>query len=129
MVETSKIYKTFISSDGFEILVGKSARSNDILTFKLSHQNDFWLHVAPTSGSHVIIRNPDNLSKMPKSTLREAAALAIFHSKSKSGGRVAVNYTQCRNVRKERGAPAGQVQIQRFQTVKASPQERPEEKH
>ncbi len=126
-MEPSKIYKVFHSSDGFEIWVGRSAQANDILTFKLAHQNDFWLHVAPTSGSHVIVKNPDNLSKLPKSTLKEAAALAVLHSKSRSGGQVPVNVTQCRYVQKRRGAPAGQVQIKRFQTIKASAKDSPSE--
>lgn len=127
MADYSSTYRTFTSSDGFEILVGKNAKDNDILTFKVGDQNDFWLHVAPTSGSHVIVRNPGNLDKLPKSTLREAAGLAIFYSKSKGGGRVAVNYCKRRFVKKARGAPAGQVQLQRYDTVKASSNDRPSE--
>ncbi len=114
-------YKTFISSDGFEILVGNTAADNDYLTFKIARQSDFWLHVAPTPGSHVIVRNPDNLSKLPKTTLEEAAALAAWYSKSRNGGRVAVNYTLRKNVSKRRGAPTGQVTIKNHKTVKAVP--------
>jgi len=120
-------YRRFRSSDGFDILVGRNARDNDVLTFKVANQNDIWLHVAATSGSHVVVRNPDNLKRLPKSTLREAAALAVHHSKSRDGGRVDVHYTPRRNVRKRRGAPAGQVQLSRFETVKVSPNERPTE--
>lgn len=127
MSKVKEPYRTYWSSEGFEILVGKSARDNDVLTFKVANQTDFWLHVAPTSGSHVIVRNPDNLAKLPKATLREAAALAVYYSKSRDGGRVAVNYTQCRYVHKGRKAPAGQVQLQRHQSVKVSPNERPPE--
>lgn len=114
-------YRTYISSDGYEILVGKNASDNDRLTFKVASANDFWLHVAPTSGSHVVVRNPDNEDKLPKSTLKEAAALAALFSKSKNAGRVAVNYCKRKFVKKARGAPAGQVQLQRSDTVKVSP--------
>jgi predicted ribosome quality control (RQC) complex YloA/Tae2 family protein len=117
----------FISSEGFEILVGRKATDNDVLTFEVAGQNDFWLHVAATSGSHVVVRNPANLAKLPRATLKQAAALAVLHSKSKAGGRVAVHLTQRRYVHKQRGAPAGQVQLDRFETVVASPREAPTE--
>jgi predicted ribosome quality control (RQC) complex YloA/Tae2 family protein len=113
------------SSDGFEILVGRNARDNDELTFRLAAQDDFWLHVAPTSGSHVVVRNPDKLTRLPRAALREAAGLAVWHSKSRAGGRVAVHVTRVRFVSKRRGAPAGQVQLKRFDVVQASPKDRP----
>jgi len=119
-------YKPFTSSEGFEILVGKNASLNDVLTFKVAKQHDFWLHVAATSGSHVVVRNPDKLDRLPKATLREAAALAIINSKSRKGGRVDVHYTKRQNVKKQRGAPRGQVQLSQYDTVKASPQDAPE---
>ncbi len=114
-------YQRYISSDGMEILVGRSARENDVLTFKVAGQTDFWFHVAATSGSHVIVLNPDNLTRLPRDTLREAAELAAVNSKSRGGGKVAVNYTLRRNVSKQRGAPAGQVQIRRQDTTRVFP--------
>ena len=123
----TECYLQFFSSEGFEILVGKSANDNDTLTFKVGSQNDFWLHAAATSGSHVIVRNPDNLERLPKKTLRQAAALAAYYSKNKAGGKVAVSYTQRRFVTKSRGAPAGQVNLKKQQTIQVSPKERPAE--
>lgn len=115
-------FKRYLSSDGFEILVGRSARDNDMLTFKIAGPHDFWFHVAATSGSHVVVVNPDQLERLPRNTLREAAELAALHSKSRDGGNVAVHYVQRNFVRKERGAPAGQVTLQRKQTIQVSPQ-------
>lgn len=115
-------YKRYLSSDGFEILVGKNARDNDVLTFKIAGPHDFWFHVAATSGSHVVVVNPDHLDRLPRNTLKEAAELAALHSKSRDGGMVAVHYIQRDFVRKERGAPAGQVILQRKQTINVSPQ-------
>ncbi|MCK6512546.1 NFACT RNA binding domain-containing protein [Myxococcota bacterium] len=114
-------YRSYTSSDGWTILVGKNARDNDLLTFKIAKPHDFWLHIAPTSGSHVIVQNPDQCSRLPKTTLKEAAALAVFFSRSREGGRVDVHYTQRQYVQKARGAPAGQVQLLQFETTKASP--------
>ena len=59
-------YKSFVSSEGMEILVGNQAESNDYLTFNLSLPQDFWLHVADNSGAHVIVRNQEKLDRLPK---------------------------------------------------------------
>ncbi|MBM4396121.1 MAG: DUF814 domain-containing protein [Deltaproteobacteria bacterium] len=114
-------YNEFRSSEGHEILVGRTARDNDRLTFNVARQNDFWLHVAATPGSHVVIRNPGGLDRPPRATLEEAAALAAYFSKSRSGGRVAVHWTERRHVGKERGAPAGQVTLHRYKSVTVVP--------
>jgi predicted ribosome quality control (RQC) complex YloA/Tae2 family protein len=101
--------------------VGKSARDNDVLTFKLASKRDFWLHVASESGSHVIVRNPEGLERLPRGTLRYAAALAARHSKAKNAGRVNVHVCSCRDVRKQRGAPPGQVTLREFRNVQVQP--------
>jgi predicted ribosome quality control (RQC) complex YloA/Tae2 family protein len=116
----------FLSSDGMTIYVGRNSRDNDRLSMRVADPDDFWFHAAPGSGSHVVVRNPDKLLRLPKATLREAAALAVYYSKSRDGGRVAVNYTLARNVSKQRGAPAGQVNIKRFESLRVSPDERPD---
>ena len=83
-----EVYKTFISSDGFEILVGNQVRDNNYLTFKVASSQDFWFHVAATPGAHVIVRNPDKLKRLPKQTLGEAASLAAYYSKNRKGGQM-----------------------------------------
>jgi predicted ribosome quality control (RQC) complex YloA/Tae2 family protein len=103
-----------------EVLVGRTAGDNDRLTFQLASQRDFWLHVAGTPGSHVIVRNPGGLETLPRETLRFAARLAAVHSKSKGGGQVSVHVARVRDVRKPRGAPPGQVTLQRFRSVRVS---------
>lgn len=111
----------FRSSEGLEILVGRTARDNDRLTFRVARPNDFWFHVAATPGSHVILRNPGGLDRPPRASMEEAAALAAWFSKSRGGGRVAVHWTLRHHVSKERGAPAGQVLLSRFQSVTVRP--------
>lgn len=103
------------------VLVGRTAASNDVLTFKIGKPRDFWLHVAGQPGSHVIVLNPDNLDRLPRDTARFAAALAARHSKAKGGGQVAVHLTQCSEVRKPRGLPAGKVTLKKYKSVQASP--------
>jgi predicted ribosome quality control (RQC) complex YloA/Tae2 family protein len=114
------VARRFTSPDGMEVLVGKSARDNDVLTFQLASQRDFWLHVAGASGSHVVIRNPDGVESPPRETLRFAAALAVRHSKAKAAGRSTVHVARVKDVAKERGAPPGQVVLRRFRSVKVA---------
>jgi hypothetical protein len=78
------------------VLVGRTARDNDTLTFKLASQNDFWLHVAGATGSHVVVRNPEGLSRLPRDTLRFAASLAVGYSKAQRGGQVTVHVARVR---------------------------------
>src|SRR6185369_2401014 len=75
------VARRFVSPDGMVILVGRTAADNDLLTFKLAAPRDFWLHVATDSGSHVVVRNPDNLTRLPRDTQKLAASLAVGHSR------------------------------------------------
>lgn len=103
-----------------EVLVGRTARDNDTLTFQIASQRDFWLHVAGCPGSHVIVRNPEGLSTLPRETLRYAAVLAARHSKARSAGQLSVHVTQVKEVTKPKGAPPGQVSLKRYRSVRAS---------
>ncbi len=115
------VARRFESPDGLIILVGRSGRDNDVLTFKIGAANDTWMHVASGPGSHVIIRNPDNLSTLPRDTMRYAAALAVGYSSARKGGRSAVHVARCADVSKARGMAAGKVSLRRYKTVQASP--------
>lgn len=115
------VAQRFLSPDGLTVLVGRTAADNDVLTFKLAAPQDFWFHIGAESGSHVVVRNPEHLERLPRETRRFAAALAARHSKARHAGRVAVHMAQCADVSKPRGVPAGTVTIRRFTTVHASP--------
>lgn len=110
-----------------EVLVGRSASDNDVLTFKIASQKDFWMHVAGESGSHVVVRNPQGLETLPRETLRFAAALAARYSKAKNAKRVTVHVALRKDVQKPRGLPAGKVVLKRFKSVKVSPIAEPED--
>lgn len=102
----SKPY-TYISSDGFEILVGKNNLQNDELTLRTAHKNDIWFHTKDIPGSHVIIKKEKK--NIPNTTLEEAAHLAVYYSKSKNSSLVPVDYTEIKNVKKPSGAKPGMV--------------------
>ena len=115
------IARRFVSPDGLIVLVGRTAADNDILTLKLAAPRDFWMHVAADSGSHVVVRNPDGLTSLPRATAQFAAALAAGYSKARRGGRVAVHVAQCADVSKPRGFAPGKVLLARYKTIHATP--------
>jgi predicted ribosome quality control (RQC) complex YloA/Tae2 family protein len=116
------VARRLVSSDGFTVLVGRTAEDNDILSLRLASPRDFWFHVAPGSGSHVVVRNPQGADRLPRDTERFAAALAAGYSRARAGGRVAVHVTTCDQVGKRRGAPPGEVTLGRYRTVHVTPQ-------
>jgi predicted ribosome quality control (RQC) complex YloA/Tae2 family protein len=118
--ETGNAARRFISSDGFEILVGKKAKDNDVLTFKMAKSLDTWMHAADYPGSHVVIRNPNRI-EIPHRTLHEAARLAAFYSQGKSQVKAAVHYTQKKFVNKPKGAAPGLVSLASFKTLLVEP--------
>ena len=113
---------SFISSEGFSILVGKNNKQNDYLTLKLAADQDIWLHTKDIPGSHVIIRSSQS-EGVSEQTLLEAATLAAWFSKARQSGKVPVDYTLRRHVRKPRGAKPGMVIYDHQQTLMVSPTE------
>jgi len=114
--------RRYLSSDGLEILVGRTANDNDGLTFKIAQPNDLWLHAADYGGSHVVVRNPTR-KEIPHQTLIEAAQLAGYFSQAKTNPKVDVHYTPRKFVSKIKGAKPGLVRLQRFKTIVITPQE------
>ena len=102
-------------ADGLEILVGRNNAQNDELTTKLARRTDYWLHVKDVHGSHVILRCEG--MEPPQEDIRYAAELAAQYSQAKGSGRVAVDYTMVRNVKKPSGALPGKVIYQNYKTI------------
>jgi predicted ribosome quality control (RQC) complex YloA/Tae2 family protein len=105
---------------GWEILIGKSAASNDYITLRLARPDDLWLHAEGMPGSHVLIRNPER-ADIPSDVLMKAAALAAYYSKGRGAGKVSVTYTRAKFVKKPKGANAGTVTLSERRTVMAVP--------
>ncbi|HEX6133419.1 MAG TPA: NFACT RNA binding domain-containing protein [Longimicrobiales bacterium] len=110
--------------DGFEILVGRSARDNDELTFRVARPRDLWLHASGHAGSHVVIRAPEGGEDIPRDVIDRAAAYAAWHSKARNArGKVEVHVCRAADVRKPHGAPAGTVELRRYDVVRVYPRE------
>ena len=97
----------FISSDGFDIYVGKNNIQNEHLTFKVATGNDWWFHSKSFPGSHVIVKC--NNQELPDNTFEEAARLAAFYSKGSNQDKVEIDYIQKKHVKKVAGAMPGFV--------------------
>lgn len=113
--------REFRSSEGLTILVGKSGAGNAHLTFRLARGHDLWLHAQATAGSHVLVRTEKARPQVPARTLREAAVLAAYYSKARDQGKVAVDYTEARHVRKPKGGKVGEALITREKTIVVRP--------
>lgn len=114
--------RRYISSDGFEILVGRAARDNDYLTFKVARPDDLWLHAADYGGSHVVVRNATR-KDVPHRTIIEAAQLAAQFSQARKDPKVDVHYTQRKFVSKSKGSAPGLVRLSRFKNITVAPKE------
>jgi predicted ribosome quality control (RQC) complex YloA/Tae2 family protein len=105
---------------GWTLLVGKSDADNDELSTKLANPDDYWFHVDGVPGSHVVLRAKAD-QEPDRETLRQAAAVAAWHSKARAAGTVPVHCTLARNVRKPRRSEVGTVLVSEGRTLKVRP--------
>lgn len=97
----------YVSSDGFDIYVGKNNYQNDELTFSNQSQGDWWFHSKGIAGSHVVLKAAGR--EITDRTFEEAASLAAYYSKGRESGRVEIDYTELKNVKKPKGSKPGFV--------------------
>lgn len=112
----------FRSTAGLRISVGKNNMQNDLLTCKQAFKSDIWFHTQKIHGSHVILwtggAQPDLQS------LNEAACLAAWFSQGRESGKVPVDYTPVKYVKKPAGARPGMVVYTTYETAWVTPDER-----
>ncbi len=97
----------YISSDGFDIYIGKNNYQNDELTFKIATGNDWWFHAKASAGSHVIVKTDGK--ELPDRSFEEAARLAAYYSKAREQGKAEIDYIQKKHVKKPNGSKPGFV--------------------
>ena len=118
MANKGRRYRTVVV-EGYEVLIGKGDAENDELTFEVAAPEDFWLHVAGgVAGSHVVVRNPHGLNVLPREVVERVAELAARHSKARAARQVDVHLCRVADVTKPRGAPAGEVELRRWERVR-----------
>lgn len=111
----------FVSSSGLEIEVGRNNAQNDRLTLRDARRTDYWFHTQKIHGSHVILHCED--AAPDEQSIFEAALLAAWYSQGRGSGKVPVDYTMVRFVRKPAGALPGKVIYTDYRTLLAEPTE------
>ena len=93
--------------NGYEILIGRNAEMNDILTTEIAQPEDIWLHASGVPGSHVVVRNKGE--EVPREVIRRAAEIAGVNSRGK--GQVKVVWTKAKYVTKDKSQKMGEVYV------------------
>ncbi len=110
-----------INLDGYEIWIGKNAKSNDKI-LELSHKEDIWMHARGTAGSHVVIRNRGGTGWPDPRLIRKAASIAAAYSRQAGSSMVPVMVAKRKHVRKPKGAAPGLVTVTRERVEMVTPQ-------
>ncbi len=117
--DSDKIELDSVEIDGYTIYIGKNNIQNDYISLRFSNPNDIWFHTQKIHGSHVLLRNPENLDieDIPENVLFNCARLAKENSKASSSLNVSVDYCYAKFVKKASGARPGMVIYNNFKTI------------
>jgi predicted ribosome quality control (RQC) complex YloA/Tae2 family protein len=105
--------RRYKSTEGWQVLIGRTNEGNDYLTHRLARPEDYWFHVQGSAGSHVVLRRGKSKDEPSRDTLREVASWAAFFSRQKTSGTVPVLWTRKKYVRKPRGSKPGLAEVMR----------------
>jgi predicted ribosome quality control (RQC) complex YloA/Tae2 family protein len=112
--------RSYLTSRGLSLLVGRAARENHRLTFAVAKPEDLWFHALGVPGAHVILR--DNEGRAGPEDLREAAEVAAFFSEARSAGKVDVQAARRKHLRAAKGSP-GRVYVSHSDTLRVTPRD------
>jgi predicted ribosome quality control (RQC) complex YloA/Tae2 family protein len=105
---------------GWTLLVGAADADNDYLSTEVADREDWWFHADGVPGSHVLLRAKAG-EEPSRETVRQAAAVAAYHSKARAAGNARVYCTRARHVTKPRGAKVGTVNVRQGSVLKVRP--------
>lgn len=116
---SDKIDLESIVIDGYTIFIGKNNIQNDYISLKFASPNDVWFHAQKIHGSHVLLKNPENLDidEIPENVLFNCAKLAKENSKASDSLNVCIDYCLAKFVKKASGAKPGMVIYNNFKTI------------
>ena len=119
-IQTPKQLFRNVEFMGFQFLIGRNAKNNDLLTQRYARKEDLWLHARDVAGSHVIIRHQAG-KKFPNPVIERAAQLAAYYSKRKNDSLCPVIVTPRKYVRKTRDLTDGQVIVEKEAVIMVEP--------
>ncbi|MCR5214634.1 MAG: NFACT family protein [Eubacterium sp.] len=117
----------FLSSDGYDIYIGKNNIQNDYLSFEFASGRDLWFHAKQMPGSHVIVKlksSDTGLKSVPDRVFEEAASLAAYYSSGRQAPKVEIDYTERKNLKKPPQAKPGYVIYHTNYSMMAEPKEK-----
>lgn len=104
--------------NGFEVMLGKNNVQNDYI-LGVADKQDLWLHTKNYHSCHVIIKT---MSKtVDYNTITACAEICAFYSQGNGGGKIEVDYTFRKNVKKQGGDKIGSVYYQNQKTITVTP--------
>lgn len=109
-----------VTPDGYVMWVGRNSRQNEIVTFNKGGGEDLWLHARDVPGAHVVIKFDGRA--IPEDVIEQAASIAAYYSSRRADGKVPVDVTRCKYVRKIKGGAQGMVTYRNEETRIANPQ-------
>ena len=109
-------FREYRSVHGHRILVGRSARDNHYLTFKVAASSDIWLHANNIPSAHVVlVRDKKGIFDMED--IKDAATLTLYFSKARNDGKGEIMYTPRRYVKPLPGKGPGEVRVKTFKVI------------
>ncbi len=118
--QVKTLFRHLLINENWEILIGRSAKENDLLSLHTAKPQDWWFHTRIYQGTHVVLRNFKK-QELPEELKLLCARLAAYYSKAKSSSQVPVDFTQIRYIRKPRGSAPGYVTYSHQHTVFVDP--------
>jgi predicted ribosome quality control (RQC) complex YloA/Tae2 family protein len=115
--------REYVSPDGWKVVVGRNGIQNDRILSEAS-PNDIWMHARGIPGSHVILSlpfKPKDLSSVPPEAIEVAAKAAAYFSSGRGSGKVEVDMTFRKHVRKVKGSKPGFVTYSNERTIVVYP--------
>lgn len=108
---------SFISPNGFRVLVGRNNLQNDKLMLKTAKKTDLWFHVKNAPGSHVVLCAEGE--QPSQQDCEFAAGIAVWFSSVRERGKAEVDYTQIKNIKKPPASAPGYVIYHVYKTIYA----------
>jgi predicted ribosome quality control (RQC) complex YloA/Tae2 family protein len=92
------------------VIVGRSAKQNDRISFEVAKEHHIWFHVQGSPGAHCLLALEPG-QEVNETAIQYAADVAAFYSKARGSTNVPVTYCNPKNLKRMKGAAPGMVSI------------------
>ena len=92
---------------------------NEKITFETASSNDIWLHAKQYHSAHTIIINKGE--NIPEKVILSAAKLTAYLSDGKQSGKIEIDYTRKKNVKRHPAGKTGLVIYTDFHSILCQP--------